>query len=108
MSNKLVKIPGRVLTQETLQGNGTKFPAGNEADWTSSLRAAPMFTCAEIKRWAVLGPQSNGGQVRQFVKTLLTVAKKMSFNLPPPEMLVLVIYYLKHLITYSITKHTMF
>lgn len=99
MSNKLVKIPGRVLSQETLQGNKISFPAGNEADWTNSLRAAPMFTCAEIKRWAVLGPQSNSGQVRQFVRTLLTVAKKMSFNLPPPEMLVLFIYYLKHLIT---------
>jgi len=99
MSNKLVKIPGRVLTQETLQGNKISYPAGNETDWTTSLRAAPMFTCAEIKRWAVLGPQSNSGQVRLFVKTLLTVAKKMSFNLPPPQMLVLIIYYLKHFIT---------
>ncbi|XP_060874625.1 piwi-like protein Siwi [Metopolophium dirhodum] len=85
LSNKLVTFNGRVLTQETLQGNQIKYPAGNTADWTTSLRSAPMFTCAEIKRWAVLGPQSNGGQVRQFVKTLLTVAKKMSFNLPPPE-----------------------
>jgi len=99
LSNKLVTFNGRVLTQETLQGNQIKYPAGNAADWTTSLRSAPMFTCAEIKRWAVLGPQSNGGQVRQFIKTLLTVAKKMSFNLPPPEMLVLAIYYLKHFIT---------
>lgn len=87
LSNKLVTFNGRVLTQETLQGNQIKYPAGNAADWTTSLRSAPMFTCAEIKRWAVLGPQSNGGQVRQFIKTLLTVAKKMSFNLPPPEII---------------------
>ncbi|XP_016658527.1 piwi-like protein Siwi isoform X1 [Acyrthosiphon pisum] len=85
LSNKLVTFNGRVLTQETLQGNQIKYPAGNAADWTSSLRAAPMFTCAEIKRWAVIGSQSNGGQVRLFIKTLLTVARKMAFNLPPPE-----------------------
>lgn len=99
LSNKLVTFNGRVLTQETLQGSQIKYPAGNTADWTSSLRNTAMFTCAEIKQWVVLGPQSNGGQVRLFIKSLLSVASKMKFNLPPPEMLVLVIYYLKHFIT---------
>ncbi|CAI6362543.1 unnamed protein product [Macrosiphum euphorbiae] len=85
LSNKLVTFNGRVLTQETLQGSQIKYPAGNTADWTSSLRNTAMFTCAEIKQWVVLGPQSNGGQVRLFIKSLLTVASKMKFNLPPPE-----------------------
>lgn len=58
-----------------------------------------MFTCAEIKRWAVLCPQTNGNPIRQFIRTLLQVARNMSFNLPQPEMLVLVIYYLIHFIT---------
>lgn len=86
MSNKLVTIPGRVLTQEILQGNNHKYSSGNTADWTSSLRELPMFTCAVINSWAVLGPQQNGGEVRKFIDTLLLVAKKMSFSLPKPHM----------------------
>jgi len=99
LSNKLVTIPGRVLPQETLQANNHKYPTGNEANWTAHVRSSSMFTCAEIKRWVVLCPQVNGNQIRQFIKTLLQVSRSMSFNLPPPEMLVLVTYYLIHFIT---------
>ncbi|XP_029341324.1 piwi-like protein Siwi [Acyrthosiphon pisum] len=85
LSNKLVTIPGRVLPQESLHGNNYIFPAGNKANWTVQLSKLPMFTCAEIQRWVVLGPEENGAEVRQFTNTLLQVAKGMSFNLPQPE-----------------------
>ncbi|XP_015373015.1 PREDICTED: piwi-like protein 2 [Diuraphis noxia] len=89
LSNKLVTIPGRVLPQEMLQVNEQKFSTGNDANWTAQLCSSSMFTCAEIKRWAVLCPEGNSNQLRQFIQTLLKVAKNMSFNLPLPEMLVL-------------------
>jgi len=98
LSNKLVTIAGRVLPQETLQVNNHKYLTGHEANWTMHVRSSAMFTCAEIKRWAVLCPQANSNQIGQFLKTLLNVARNMSFNLPPPEMLVLAIYYLIHFI----------
>eukprot|EP00102_Acyrthosiphon_pisum_P020704 XP_016657914.1 PREDICTED: protein piwi-like [Acyrthosiphon pisum] len=87
LSNKLVTIPGRVLPQESLHGNNYIFPAGNKANWTVQLSKLPMFTCAEIQRWVVLGPEENGAEVRQFTNTLLQVAKGMSFNLPQPEII---------------------
>ncbi|XP_001947590.2 piwi-like protein Siwi [Acyrthosiphon pisum] len=85
LSNKLVTIPCHVLPQQSLQGKNYQFPAGNEANWTVHLCKLPMFTCAEIQRWVVLGPEENGAEVRQFTNTLLQVAKGMSFNLPQPE-----------------------
>lgn len=58
-----------------------------------------MFSCAQIKLWAVVGPQTNCSQLGLFIKTLDMIAKQMSFDLPPPKMFVLFIYYLKHFMT---------
>lgn len=77
LGNTLLTIPGHVLAQESLHRNNSKFLAGNEANWTVHLCKLPMFTCAEIQLWVVLSAQATGGEVRQFTKTLLQVAKGM-------------------------------
>lgn len=87
------KNPIYVLAQESLQGNNYKFLAGNDADWTINLCQLPMFACAGIQCWVVIGPLKNDIQVRLFYMTLLQAAKGMSFNLPQPEMLVFISLY---------------
>lgn len=86
LTNKLVDVPGRVLSAEKIKSNTKMYDGGYEADWTKYLRALPMFTCAVMKTWVILTPQDCFRDVQNFSGTLAKAAQGMSFMLPPPIM----------------------
>lgn len=84
LKNSLVEVRGRVLPPEPIKSSVRGYDGGTEADWTKSLRALPMFTCAVMSHWAILTPQENVKDVQTFVQTLMNAGKGMSFILPQP------------------------
>ncbi|XP_060517141.1 piwi-like protein Siwi isoform X2 [Cylas formicarius] len=88
MARDLVEVSGRVLPEETLiLRNGTQITGGPEADFTKSLRTAPMFNVAPIDKLAVLCPGRFRQGTNEFVSCLIKVGKGMHFNLGSPKII---------------------
>lgn len=84
LNTNLVEIPGRVLPFEPIRSNIKSYDGGYEADWTKHLRSLPMFTCASVAKWIILGPREYYNEIRTFSTNLQLTARGMSFILPQP------------------------
>ncbi|XP_027854008.2 piwi-like protein Siwi [Aphis gossypii] len=86
LSNKLITVNARVLSEENLSGaDSHKYPSGKNANWTSNLRNTAMFRRAIILFWVLVTPRQHSSDVGKFIDTLLMVANGLGFTLPRPR-----------------------
>lgn len=86
VNENLLTLNGRKLPVQNIYSKTTKYYAGHEADWTSQLRALPMYATSFLPKWVIIYPNQNEQEVKTFVDTLRKVAHGMSFNILMPEL----------------------
>lgn len=89
LAQKLVEFPGRVLPTENIiqgQNGGVKYSAGQDTDWTKSLRSNQMLSLGQLNVWAVVCPVSLKRDSYNFVQSLQKVAQGMGMRIPMPKL----------------------
>lgn len=82
IADKLVELPARLLTPESLlAGENRSYSAGQEADWTRELRSVPMYSTTEMKRLAVITPSRLFDKTEEFMTCLQRAGGGMRWNL---------------------------
>ncbi|XP_049818094.1 piwi-like protein Siwi isoform X2 [Aethina tumida] len=82
IADKLVELPARLLTPESLlAGENRSYSAGQEADWTRELRSVPMYSTTEMKRLAVICPSRLFDKTEEFMTCLQRAGGGMRWNL---------------------------
>ncbi|XP_050436939.1 piwi-like protein Siwi [Adelges cooleyi] len=84
LSKNLVEVTGRTLLPEQIKSNRGDYNGAMEADWTKHLRSSPMYTCAVMKTWVILGPEDSIRDIQGFAQSLYKAGQGMSFSLPQP------------------------
>ncbi|KAF5291921.1 hypothetical protein FQA39_LY14153 [Lamprigera yunnana] len=85
LANKLVEFSGRVLPYEKINCGGGDYIAGQDMDWTKSLRTSPMIYNTNLQSWALICHNRIRDKAQSFVQMLQKAARGMHWNLPPPR-----------------------
>lgn len=61
----------------------------DRVDWTSRLKAGPMFKSIPLKRWAIVYPKRNEQESEEFVRCLIDVGRGMQYEMSNPKRVLL-------------------
>lgn len=72
-------------TETIFGGNGIRYSAGKQANWSQDLKAKPMFYMPKMERLAVVCPRHLKSATQDFVQILCDTATGMKWSLGTPK-----------------------
>ncbi|XP_023290765.1 piwi-like protein Siwi isoform X2 [Orussus abietinus] len=86
LDRKLVDVQGRVLPPEKiLFANGRSISAGENADWTKSLRSSPGLINGKLKDWVVIVMSRFRRDAEYFMSNMMKASGDMNISMERPH-----------------------
>lgn len=81
-----INITARTLPPETLLfGNNVKTTVQPRADWNSEITKQPILETVDLIKWNIIYVRKDERVTKDFVETMLRIAKPMGVNINRPE-----------------------
>ncbi|XP_015122024.1 piwi-like protein Siwi [Diachasma alloeum] len=84
LDRDLVRVPGRLLTDEKIFfGDEKQVNAGEQGDWTKAIRDNSLLLTTPLRQWVVIVPERNSRDARGFCQAISRSTK--NFNVQEPQ-----------------------
>ncbi|GAB6024236.1 Piwi-like protein 1 [Chamberlinius hualienensis] len=81
----LLKVPGRIFSNEMIVFGNNTVPAGDQANWARYSTSSSVLNPVNITNWAVVFTRKDSSRVRDFCRMLPDVGKQLGINISEPN-----------------------